>query len=174
MACTCVMVVAVIVVLGFVMICLNVLIEGSGTRNERLSYPIIQLPMAIVEEAVLQGFSKIDSYLSFCDCYWIGHIKWLAFPVSRCAKYPGIISWLRHRQVFHVKTMERNRFFKASALSFAIGLGFFLPLDLSFSICSFTCSEKLKRCLVLLLGFRHCRVSLPEPTIIWCVIGCSS
>ena len=78
-----------------VMIGLNILISQQWIRNERLSYPIIQLPLAITEDGGQLTFSRgttfthsnhrnwtiiyrrsmasdrIDTHLLFSFCHWV-------------------------------------------------------------------------------------------------------
>ena len=135
-----------IVVLGFVMICLNVLIRRQWTRNERLSYPIIQLPMAIVEDGGKMSFFK-DKILiiGFACGAGLNILNGLHFLFPVVPNLP--VSYLDHDigKYFTSRPWNAIGSMRLPLYPFAIGLGFFLPLDLSFSIWFFYLFRKAQQ-----------------------------
>ena len=150
---------AFIVVLGFVMICINVLIRRQWTRNERLSYPIIQLPMAITEDGGTSRFFR-DKVL------WIGFLCAAGINIINGLHhfFPAIpdlpVSYLDHNlgRYFTSKPWSAIGSLRLPLYPFAIALGFFLPLDLSFSIWFFYLFRKAQQVFGATMGLR----SLPN------------
>ncbi len=139
--------VAFILALGLVLTCISVLVRRQWTEHERLGYPIIQIPMAITENG---GAAPI----------WRNRIMWIGFALAAALDilnglhvlYPSIPQIIvRHDRVEH---WIRAGTWRApwNALGdiwmplypFIIALGFFLPLDLSFSIWFFYLFRKLQ------------------------------
>ncbi|MFC1715489.1 DUF6785 family protein [Candidatus Poribacteria bacterium] len=144
-----------IVVLGFVMLCINVLIRRQWTRNERLSYPIIQLPMAITEDGGTAKFFRNR-------LLWIGFSCAAALDVINGLHhfFPAIphlpVSYLDHNIGKHFTSKPWNAVgsLRLPLYPFAVALGFFLPLDLSFSIWFFYLFRKAQEVLGAAMGLR--------------------
>lgn len=129
-----------VLVLTFVMLCLNVLVRKQWTERERLTYPIVQIPMAITGSE--KGFFR-------------NRIMWLGFAI------PVVIQSINSLNYFypsiptmHLKLQNMGPYFVTSPWTglgwlpvgffpFAIGIAFFLPLDLSFSCWFFYVVRKL-------------------------------
>ncbi len=144
-----------IMALGMIMISLNVIVRRQWTEHEKLAYPIIQLPMAITEGG---GTSKFFS----SRILWIGFIIagvldiWHGlhhfFPVL-----PDIS--VRHNArnwgtFFTEKPWNAIGWLPVPLYPFVIGLGFLLPLDLSFSIWFFFLFKKAQYVFGSIMGFR--------------------
>jgi len=126
---------AFIMALGMIMICLNVIVRKQWTEHEKLAYPIIQLPLAITEGG---GSSR----------FFRDKILWVGFGVAAGIDiinglhvfYPVIPRIpLRHNyydigQYFTEKPLNAIGWVPLPLYPFVIGLGFLLPLDLSFSM----------------------------------------
>ncbi len=146
---------AFIVVLGFVMICANVLVRKQWTRNERLSYPIIQLPMAITADGGTSQFFRNK-------LLWIGFFSAAGLDILNGLHYffpvlPHLpVSYLDHNigRYFTSKPWNAVGSLRLPLYPFAIALGFFLPLDLSFSIWFFYLFRKGQQVLGSAMGLR--------------------
>jgi hypothetical protein len=154
-----------LLVLVFVMLCINVILRRQWTENERLTYPIIQLPLEMTKEGSGRRFFKNRFLLlGFALAGGIDFINGLHYlypaipfiPISRTG-----VSW--------GETFEIGHFFTEKPLSaigwtplcifpFAMGLVFLMPLDLSFSCWVFYFFRKLQIVLGSLFGFQ----SLPQ------------
>jgi hypothetical protein len=139
-----------IVVLLFVMLCVNVLLRRQWTRNEKLSYPVLQLPLDMTDPS--GGFFR-------------QRLMWAGFAVA------GGISLLNGINVLYpsvpsipVKVFDISPFFPnkpwnaigwtpVSFYPFAIGLGFLLPADLLFSCWFFYFVWKAERVLSSVFGW---------------------
>ena len=131
---------------GTIMICLNVIVRKQWTEHEKLAYPIIQLPLAITERGGSASFFRNR-------ILWIGFISAATLDV-----WHGLAHFYPILPDFSVRHNARNwgTFFTEKPWNavgtitvplypFVIGLGFLLPLDLSFSIWFFYIVEKLQR-----------------------------
>lgn len=142
-----------IVVLGFVMICLNIIIRRQWTRNEKLSYPIIQLPMAIVEDGGTVRFFKDKGLLiGFAGASVLNILNGLHFLFPVVPHIP--VSYLDYDlgKYFTSRPWNAIGSLRLPLYPFAIGLGFFLPLDLSFSIWFFYLFRKAQQVIGSALG----------------------
>lgn len=136
--------------LTFIMLCLNVLVRKQWTDRERLTFPIIQLPLAITGQ---QGFFR-------------SRIMWIGFAI------PVLIQTMNNLNYFyptipciHLKLQDIGPYFVTPPWNglgwlpigffpFAIGIAFFLPLDLSFSCWFFYIMRKLIDVGCVAWGFR--------------------
>ena len=146
-------------VLVFVMICINVIIRKEWTENQKLSYPIIRLPLAMTRDGGTSAFFK-------------NRLLWIGFGIAALL---DIVNGLHviYPQVPHLRVTywETNisHFFTSKPWNavgnirfpmhpFLIAMGFFLPLDLSFSIWFFYLMKKVQLVMGSMMGLR----SLPE------------
>ncbi|MGQ9609015.1 MAG: DUF6785 family protein [bacterium] len=142
-----------IVVLGFVMICLNVIIRRQWTRNEKLSYPIIQLPMAITQDGGTTSFFKNKQLIiGFICASCLNILNGLHFLYPIVPNIP--VSYLDYDlgKYFTSRPWNAIGSLRLPLYPFAIGLGFFLPLDLSFSIWFFYIFRKAQQVIGSALG----------------------
>lgn len=140
-----------VLVLTFMMLCLNVLVRKQWTERERLTYPIVQLSLAV--NGGETGFFR-------------NKIMWLGFAI------PVIIQSINSLNYFypsiptmHLKLQNIGHYFVTQPWNgvgwlpvgffpFAIGIAFFLPLDLSFSCWFFYVVRKLVDVGCVAWGFR--------------------
>jgi len=120
----------VLVMVGM-MLCVNIIIRRQWTEHERLTYPIVQLPLALTEDA---GRTLLREPM-----LWAGFT--LAFALGLAA---GINALLPSVPYINVKRVDLHQYLKGrpwdyvgeakmSWYPFMIGLAYFLPLDLAFS-----------------------------------------
>ena len=123
---------------------INILLRKAWTENEKLAFPIIQLPIAMTNPEQHGG------------SFWRNKLMWAGFAVAAVIDFVNgmhylIPSWPMLEQV---KLFDIGQFFTSrpwnamggtniSMYPFAIGLAFFLPLDLSFSCWFFFVARKL-------------------------------
>ncbi|MCD6506371.1 hypothetical protein J7M22_07060 [Candidatus Poribacteria bacterium] len=140
-----------VTVLVFVMLCINVILRKQWTERERLSYPIIQLPLEMT-----RGDFRL----------FRNHLLWIGFAIAAIldtlnqlhTMYPGIPA-IRTRvknygYLFTEKPWNAMGGLPISFYPFAIGLGFFIPLDLSFSCWFFFWYWKALRIIGAAIGLR--------------------
>ena len=128
-----------VLLLTFVMLCLNVLVRKQWTEREKLTFPLVQLPMAVTGSGG----------------YFRNRVMWMGFAI------PFAIQTLNNLNYFypslpsmHLKLQDWGPMFvnppwngigwlPVGFFPFAIGIAFFLPLDLSFSCWFFYMLRKL-------------------------------
>lgn len=126
-----------ILALGTVMICINVILRKQWTESEKLAYPIVQLPMALTEGGGTLAFFRNKPL-------WMGILVGAGLDIwnGLATFYPALpLIAVRH------DAPDRNLggFFVSPPWNavgsvplplypFIIALGYFLPLDMSFSL----------------------------------------
>ena len=116
--------------MGFVMVCLNSLFRKQWTEHEKLTYPIIQLPIGMIKPADSGLFRSRILWLGFGIAGGLNMINSLhyIFPAVPEISFYAEITSLFDQKPWNAIGRVRLRLFP-----FAIGLAFFIPLDLSFS-----------------------------------------
>lgn len=141
---------AIIVVMTLTMLCILALLTDRWTRQEKLAYPNIQLPVAMLEE----GGALFKNRLM-----WIGltiaagmnlmnglHLLYPSLPGSGGA-------FLDLGAQVGSRPWSAIGYTPVAVFPFAVGMSFFIPLDLSFSIWFFYVVTKLSRVAGEVLGF---------------------
>jgi len=129
-------------------LCLNILIRAHWSENERLAFPIVQLPMAMTDERAGKGSSGQGLFSS--------RLMWMGFGLAALIDsvnglhvlYPSLpyLEWIKLYNVGQFVTAPPWNAIGGTNISlypFAIGLAFFVPLDLSFSCWFFFVARKL-------------------------------
>jgi hypothetical protein len=113
--------------------CVTLLVRRAWTENERLAFPVIQLPLAMTDP---QGafFRQPLMWTGFGIAFLIGLLNGIH------ELYPQVpsIAWIKLYDVgqyFTAQPFEAIRTYgmQTSLYPFAIGLAYFIPLDLAFS-----------------------------------------
>jgi hypothetical protein len=142
-------------VLILVMLCINVLVRKHWTEHEHLAYPLIVLPLELTRgQESFRFFRNHLMWIGFGVAAVIDLINGLHawFPAVPELKYIKLYELLQHFQSPHMRAMGSTRI---SMYPFAIGLAFFLPLDLSFSCWFFYVVAKAERVMASLMGMRE-------------------
>jgi len=136
------------------MLCLTIILSKRWTVEEKLSYPIIQLPLEISGEKT-PFFRRGNLWLGFSLGFGMAAINGLHFffPAVPTIGRPFNIG-----QYFNQKPWNAMGWLPVAVQPFAIGLGFFMPVDLSFSCWFFYLFWKFERVIASVLGL----ISLPE------------
>ncbi|MDP6504889.1 MAG: hypothetical protein QF886_14820, partial [Planctomycetota bacterium] len=139
--------------LVFTSMCLNVIFLKEWTQNERLSFPIIGLPLALATRPkqlcwnshFAAGFAIAGG---ICLLNGLHHL----YP-----DIPGIPVKSRHLNFFIEMGPPWSAigWFPVSFYSFAIGLSFLMPLDMMFSCWFFFLFWKLESVFISWLGYSH-------------------
>ena len=140
--------------LGWVMLCLNLLVRRQWTQHEKLSYPIIQLPLQITREGgELSFFRNRMLWAGFAIGAGIDLMNGLHFLYPFVPHLP--VSYLDHNLGKYFTSSPWNAIgsLPIPMYPFAIALGFFLPLDLAFSIWFFYLFRKAQQVLGAAAGF---------------------
>jgi hypothetical protein len=148
---------AFITVLLFVMQCINVLIRKQWTDNERLTYPLVRLPLEITSQDAI-GAPK-SKPLTRDRLFWIGFAIAAAIDAINSLNYyfpsiPPILtpgngkSSLDLSIYFPYKPWSAIGWTPVSYYPFIIGLGMLMPLDFLFSCWFFFIFWKLQAVVV--------------------------
>lgn len=130
-----------------VMMCMNILIRRQWTEHEKLVFPLIQLPLEMT--AVDSGRRLYASKLmwgGFAVAFGIGLINGLAILYPSLPALKGIKAYDLAPSLGDGpwQAMARGgNGLKIASYPFAIGLAYFIPLDLSFSCWFFYIGRKL-------------------------------
>jgi hypothetical protein len=121
---------AFVLVLAGMMLCLNILLRRPWTEQEKLAFPIVQLPIAMTLEE--GGFFR-------SRLMWAGFI--VAFSIGTLNGLHHFFPSLPYLKVRHGEVFIQPRIWPWSEMGilpfsfypFAIGIAYFVPLDLAFS-----------------------------------------
>jgi hypothetical protein len=120
-------------VLVFLFGCVTVILRKAWTEHEKLAFPIIQLPLAMTEPSGAL-FKNGLMWVGFAVAFGVGLLNGIH------ELYPQVPSnpWIKLYDVgqfFTVQPWEAIRTYgmQTSLYPFAIGLAYFIPLDLAFS-----------------------------------------
>ena len=134
-----------------VMLGINAVLRKQWTENEKLAYPVIQLPLEMASRPA-NFFRNRLMWLGFALAAFLDLVNGLHYF------YPAIpyIPIKRHDigHFFTEKPWNAIGWFPISFYPFAIGLGFFMPLDLSFSCWFFYLFWKGEHILGSILGLK--------------------
>ena len=155
-----------VIALWLVLLATTVLLRKQWTENEKLDYPIVQLPLALTQDSV--GFLKNR---------WM----WFGFAVAGMAElinglnylYPEVPSLpIKGATLARFTTRPWNAIgtIHAAFYPFTIGLMFFTPLDLSFSCWFFWWFARLQQVAIVALGGRNI-YHLEQQTGAWIAFG---
>ena len=115
-------------VLVFVMLCINILVRRQWIEHEKLTYPIAEIPLTLVQSG---GYSRL-MWIGFAIAAGINIVNGLHFMYP---SFPGL-TFVKFRHIGYIFTEEPWNALRAMRISFIpsiIGLSFFMPLDVLFS-----------------------------------------
>lgn len=160
-----------LVLIVFTSLCINMIVRKQWIENERLTYPIIQLPY---EMTIGGGISSV---------FLKNRLLWVGFSIAASI---GIINGLAHFfptiPLIPIRTINIGAMFTEKPWNgigwtplcffpFAIGLGFLMPLDVSLSIWFFYLVWKVELIAVGAMGWRFMDVSYSSPQLIGAFIA---
>lgn len=140
-----------IFVLMTVMLCINILLRVQWTERERLTYPIIQLPLEMVNPE---------------SNFFRRRMVWFGFSVAAAISILNLLNSIFPEVPYlPVKRQSIHQYFttrpwnamggvKISFYPFAIGIAFLIPLDLLFSCWVFYWLYKIELMIGRIVGFR--------------------
>ena len=141
-----------IFVLMFVMLCINTLLRIQWTERERLTYPIIQLPLEMTDTR---------------SRFFKNRLMWVGFSIAALISIMNLLNSIypvvpyipvkrqNLHQYFTGRPWEAMGYFRVSFYPFVIGIGFLIPLDLLFSCWMFYGVYKIELMLGNLMGWRN-------------------
>ena len=151
-----------IIVLVCTAFCINVVMRKQWIEIERLSYPIIELP----QQMATKGFFRNR-------LMWLERSRWRYGYRQRAALLVSIHprTWwrfsltcapilLRNRGMLSVGRPSRSS-------PFAVGMAYFMPLDLSFTFWFFYVFWKIEMIMGVFLDFNRSPTSLYLGAVVW-------
>ena len=145
---------AFIFTLLLMMLCINILVEKQWTQREKLVYPIIQLPLTITKDGgSVSLFRNSLLWAGFGIAASVVIINSLNFFFPAVPHLSIKFNDIGH--LFTSKPWSTIGWMPVTFYPFIIGLSFFLPLDLSFSIWFFYLFRKAQGVLTAALGLQN-------------------
>ncbi|MBD3181946.1 hypothetical protein GF312_06630 [Candidatus Poribacteria bacterium] len=131
-----------------VMLGLTLMFSSRWVSEEKLSYPIIQLPLHMVESSF---FKNKMMWLGFLISILLASFNGLHFFFPN---FPSLGKPINIGQYLTEKPLNAIGWLPIAAHPFAVGLGFFMPVELSFSCWFFYFFWKFERVFASMLGLR--------------------
>jgi len=122
---------------------LDLVFRKQWTENEKLAYPVIQVPLQLVNEP-LRLFRSRGFWIGFLIAATIDLLNGVNFLLPLVPGIP-VVHVVDIQSFFHERPWSDMGPTWASFYPFAIGMCFFMPLDLSFSCWFFYIFFKLER-----------------------------
>ncbi len=138
--------------LVFVMVFINTLVRKQWTEHEKLSYPIIQLPLELTNVGKTGLLTNKMMWLGFGIAGAIDVLNGLHYLFPTVPSLGGRLYDLR--PFFTQKPWSAIGWTPVAVFPFAVGMAFFIPLDLSFSCWFFYLFWKAERIFGDALGIR--------------------
>lgn len=141
-----------LIVLYICMICIDILFKRQWVENEKLSFPIAQVPLGLMNPRLLLYRDKTFWY-GFSGATFLSLVNGLhrLYPVV-----PGITyGKLDLTEFFSEKPWNAMDVTYIEFLPFIVGLAFFIPVTLSFSTWFFYWFWKLEMVLGSIVGFHY-------------------
>ncbi|MBC8229935.1 hypothetical protein H8E77_10350 [bacterium] len=124
-----------VMALIFVMVCINVLLRKQWIENERLAYPIAELPFDMTVEETSKFFSNRALWLGIAVAGGISLLNGFSYLYPIIPRIPIWVTSLN--RYFTSKPWNAIYSMNITLYPFVIGLGFIMPLDLVFSYWAF-------------------------------------
>lgn len=138
-------------VLVFVMQCVNVLVRKQWTENERLTFPIVQLPIAMTEPKGIIWKSKLF-WIAFSICFGVELINGLSVYFPRVPMFDFTERTHNLAAGLTALPWKAVGWVPYTFYPFVIGLGYLLPLDLNFSVWFFFLFWKFEKIVAAMFG----------------------
>jgi len=142
-----------VLALSAALVCLNIFFRQAWTEKERLSFPVIQIPMAIATN-LGQLLRNRLFWIAFGIVAAIDLVNGLHHFNPAIPEIP-IVNAFSFRDYFVERPWDSIRGTSVNLYPFAIGLAFFLPADLAFSCWFFFIFFKLQTVITSAIGVRN-------------------
>lgn len=137
-----------IVLVGWMMMCLNVLLRKAWMDNTRLSFPIVRLPLALTDDGSREPMLKTSQFWMGAGlAMLLGLTNGLSEWYANVPHLPTRTLWM----VFPNLPWSVISPFSISFYPFIVGLAFLVPLDISFSLWFFFLLFRAQ----MVLGWRY-------------------
>lgn len=127
----------------FAMMCINSLMRGAWCQRERLTFPLIQLPVAMCEKGGAGGMWRSKHmWIAFSVMFFIDILNGLNYLYPNLPSVPTK-QLLDLQMVFRDPPASNMGQFPIAIYPFMAVIGFFMPSDLVFSCVAFFLLRKL-------------------------------
>ena len=121
----------------FAMLCINSLMRGAWCVREKLSFPLIQLPVALTEKGGSGAMWKSRYlWIAFGIMFAIDILNGLNYLYPNLPRVP-VKDWLMVDSLFKDPPLSNMGDFRLSLYPFMAAIGIFMPSDLMLSIIVF-------------------------------------
>ena len=138
--------------LVFVMLCINVIIRSRWCESEKLAFPVIQLPVAMTSEKGRTLLNSRPMWIGFGIAAAIDMVNGFNYLWPIIPRIP--VRGVTIHQYFTSKPWNAIGTTRLTPYPFAVGLAFFLPLDLSFSCWFFFVFGKVTNIVGSMMGWK--------------------
>jgi len=135
------------------LLCITMLFRQPWTEKERLSFPVIQIPMIIATKLSALLRNRLF-WLGFGIVAAIDIYNGFSFLFPSIPEIP-IVNAFEFKDYFVERPWSAIRFTQVNFYPFVIGLAFFLPTDLAFSCWFFFILYKVQLILTSAIGVRE-------------------
>jgi hypothetical protein len=142
---------AFIVAIHLVKLCLSIILRKQWVESERLSYPVIQLPLEMTSPGG-RFFRTPWMWMGFGLGAAVDIINGLNFLFPVAPSLGGKLYDLQ--RIFTERPLNAIGWSPIAVFPFGVGLSFFIPLDLSFSCWAFWLIWRAERVLGGVMGWR--------------------
>jgi hypothetical protein len=156
-----------VIALWLTLLAVTIFLRRQWTENERLNYPIVQLPLALTSNPK-RFFRSPWMWVGFAVAGSVELLNGLSFLFPEIPSLP-----IRNRILgqFSSKPWSAMGPIRISFYPFSIGLMFFTPLDLSFSCWFFWLLSRIQLIVTDAFGARNI-YHLEQQTGAWIAFGC--
>ncbi len=125
-------------------LCLTVLVRRAWIENEKLTFPIVQLPLAMTSESAGTTFFKNPvMWAGFCLAFGVSFLNGLHTLMPTVPELN--VKLFNLNDIVNTRPWSAIGSTQTSFYPFAVGLGYFMPLDLSFSCWFFYVAARVFR-----------------------------
>lgn len=138
----------------FAMLCINVVVRKQWVEKEKLSYPIIQVPLEMTSEKSGLLSSRL-MWLAFSIAFFINIINGLHYLYPMVPNIGGSLGEADIGRLFTSKPWNAIGWMPTMVLPSIIGIAFFIPSDLAFSCWVFYIFWKVQLVIASVIGLQN-------------------